>query len=53
MVQKTLTPENLPLEGEDEAQAEMTPVGETEDARLLPTNGQSAHAKPGMPNNWR
>lgn len=47
VVQKTLTPENLPLEGEDEAQAEMTPVGETEDARLLPTNGQSAHAKPG------
>jgi hypothetical protein len=36
VVQRTLIPENMPLEGEDEASA--TPVGETEDPRLLPDN---------------
>lgn len=38
VVQKTLIPENLPLEGDDEpdAAASATPVGETEDTRLLP-----------------
>ncbi|MGE6740226.1 SPOR domain-containing protein [Allorhizobium pseudoryzae] len=41
VVQKTLTPENFPLQGEDEAQADMTPVGETQDARLLPSDGQA------------
>lgn len=34
VVQRTLIPENMPLEGENEAAA--TPVGETEDPRLLP-----------------
>lgn len=45
VVQKTLTPETLPLEGEDEAQSEMTPVGDTQDARLLPTNAPAGQAK--------
>jgi hypothetical protein len=34
VVQRTLIPETMPLEGENEASA--TPVGETEDPRLLP-----------------
>lgn len=41
VVQRTLIPENLPLEGENEAMA--TPVGETEDPRLLP-DGQPQQA---------
>lgn len=41
VVQRTLIPENLPLEGEGEAMA--TPVGETEDPRLLP-DGQPQQA---------
>ncbi|WP_368669582.1 SPOR domain-containing protein [Agrobacterium sp. a22-2] len=40
VVQKTLIPETLPLEGEDDAEFMPTPVGETEDPRLLP--GQTA-----------
>lgn len=40
VVQKTLIPETLPLEGEDDAEFMPTPVGETEDPRLLP--GQAA-----------
>lgn len=36
VVQKTLIPETLPLEGEDDAEFMPTPVGETEDPRLLP-----------------
>lgn len=39
VVQRTLIPETLPMEGENEAMA--TPVGETEDPRLLP-DGQPA-----------
>jgi hypothetical protein len=34
VVQRTLIPENMPLEGENDPSA--TPVGETEDPRLLP-----------------
>ena len=41
VVQKTLIPETLPLEGENEPDAMPTPVGETEDPRLLPSD-QSA-----------
>lgn len=41
VVQRTLIPESLPLEGENEAMA--TPVGETEDPRLLP-DGQPQQA---------
>lgn len=41
VVQRTLIPETLPLEGENEAMA--TPVGETEDPRLLP-DGQPQQA---------
>lgn len=41
VVQRTLIPESLPMEGEDEALA--TPVGETEDPRLLP-DGQPQQA---------
>ncbi|MCM2472187.1 sporulation protein [Rhizobium sp. CG5] len=40
VVQKTLIPETLPLEGEDDTEFMPTPVGETEDPRLLP--GQTA-----------
>ncbi len=40
VVQKTLIPETLPLEGENEAEALGTPVGETEDPRLLPSENQ-------------
>jgi hypothetical protein len=36
VVQKTLMPETLPLEGENEMEFASTPVGETEDPRLLP-----------------
>ncbi|KQW27466.1 hypothetical protein ASE36_17850 [Rhizobium sp. Root274] len=36
VVQRTLIPETMPLEGENDAAA--TPVGETEDPRLLPDN---------------
>jgi len=47
VVQKTLIPETLPLEGESEAQALGTPVGETEDPRLLPDETDAAQpAKP-------
>ncbi|WP_407804132.1 hypothetical protein, partial [Staphylococcus aureus] len=37
VVQRTLSPEQLPLEGENDADMEAagTPVGETEDPRLL------------------
>lgn len=38
VVQKTLIPETLPLEGENEPDAMPTPVGETEDPRLLPSD---------------
>jgi hypothetical protein len=41
VVQRTLIPESLPLEGENDAMA--TPVGETEDPRLLP-DGQPPQA---------
>ncbi|MDH4411800.1 MAG: SPOR domain-containing protein [Rhizobium sp.] len=41
VVQRTLIPETLPMEGENEAMA--TPVGETEDPRLLP-DGQPQQA---------
>ena len=42
VVQRTLSPENLPLEGGADAEANMpTPVGETEDTRLL--SGEVAH----------
>ncbi len=41
VVQRTLIPESLPMEGENEALA--TPVGETEDPRLLP-DGQPQEA---------
>lgn len=41
VVQRTLIPETLPMEGESEAMA--TPVGETEDPRLLP-DGQPQQA---------
>ncbi len=41
VVQRTLIPEALPMEGESEAMA--TPVGETEDPRLLP-DGQPQQA---------
>lgn len=41
VVQRTLIPETLPMEGENEAMA--TPVGETEDPRLLP-DGQPQEA---------
>lgn len=40
VVQRTLIPENPPLEGEGEFQG--TPVGETEDPRLLPETQQAA-----------
>ncbi|MBR0555814.1 SPOR domain-containing protein [Ciceribacter sp. L1K23] len=36
VVQKTLLPETLPLEGENDSLLAQTPVGETEDPRLLP-----------------
>lgn len=36
VVQKTLMPEVLPLEGENDTLSAQTPVGETEDPRLLP-----------------
>lgn len=42
VVQKTLMPDNLPLEGEDEV--EPTDVGQTEDPRLLPQQEQQAAA---------
>ncbi|MFN3321354.1 MAG: SPOR domain-containing protein [Allorhizobium sp.] len=41
VVQRTLIPENLPMEGENDQLA--TPVGETEDPRLLP-DGQPQQA---------
>ncbi|MCZ8179429.1 MAG: SPOR domain-containing protein [Rhizobium sp.] len=41
VVQRTLIPESLPMEGESQAMA--TPVGETEDPRLLP-DGQPQQA---------
>ncbi|GEO84877.1 MULTISPECIES: SPOR domain-containing protein [Alphaproteobacteria] len=46
VVQKTLIPENLPLEGESDTGAEAlgTPVGETEDPRLLPDQGGAEQA---------
>ncbi len=47
VVQKTLIPETLPLEGESEAQALGTPVGETEDPRLLPD--ETGAAQPAQP----
>lgn len=47
VVQKTLIPENLPLEGEDESDLGNlgTPVGETEDPRLL-AQQDDASARP-------
>jgi hypothetical protein len=55
VVQKTLIPETLPLEGEsDEAMDNFgTPVGETEDPRLLPRDQaqQTAEAENGSPVN--
>ncbi|MBV2184244.1 MAG: SPOR domain-containing protein [Rhizobium sp.] len=42
VVQKTLIPETLPLEDEIDAQALGTPVGETEDPRLLPDQNGAA-----------
>ncbi len=42
VVQKTLIPETLPLEDESDAQALGTPVGETEDPRLLPDQNETA-----------
>ncbi|PJI43976.1 MAG: sporulation protein [Rhizobium sp.] len=42
VVQKTLIPETLPLEDESDAQALGTPVGETEDPRLLPDQNGTA-----------
>ena len=44
VVQKTLLPETLPLEGENEGEIGSTPVGETEDPRLLPQDGEQAAA---------
>ena len=44
VVQKTLIPETLPLEGEAEAQALGTPVGDTEDPRLLPDQAGTEQA---------
>ncbi|SMC64568.1 SPOR domain-containing protein [Rhizobium sp. RU36D] len=46
VVQRTLLPENLPLEGESEGEPEAmgTPVGETSDPRLLPEGQQTADA---------
>lgn len=44
VVQKTLIPETLPLEDEMDAQALGTPVGETEDPRLLPDQNGAAEA---------
>ncbi|NML73842.1 SPOR domain-containing protein [Rhizobium sp. S-51] len=44
VVQKTLIPETLPLEGENDVEAMGTPVGETEDPRLLP--GETAAEQP-------
>ncbi|UJW73499.1 SPOR domain-containing protein [Rhizobium sp. SL42] len=41
VVQRTLIPENLPMENEGQDGAIATPVGETEDPRLLP-DGQPA-----------
>ncbi|OHV81716.1 SPOR domain-containing protein [Rhizobium sp. LCM 4573] len=44
VVQKTLLPETLPLEGENDGELASTPVGETEDPRLLPQEGQQTTA---------
>ncbi|PZU84301.1 MAG: SPOR domain-containing protein [Shinella sp.] len=41
VVQKTLIPETLPLEGENDGDTMGTPVGETEDPRLLPSGNQT------------
>ncbi len=41
VVQKTLIPETLPLEGENDGEAMGTPVGETEDPRLLPSGNEA------------
>ncbi|MDI7863334.1 SPOR domain-containing protein [Rhizobiaceae bacterium n13] len=50
VVQRTLTPDNLPLEGaEDELSFEPTPAGETEDERLLPSDS-SEQATPAQEN---
>ncbi|MBW8298775.1 MAG: SPOR domain-containing protein [Hydrogenophaga sp.] len=46
VVQKTLIPETLPLEDESDAQALGTPVGETEDPRLLPDQNGTAQSAP-------
>jgi hypothetical protein len=45
VVQRTLIPEQLPLEGENDADMEAagTPVGETEDPRLLSPEEKAAH----------
>lgn len=47
VVQKTLIPETLPLEDESDAQALGTPVGETEDPRLLPDQNGTAQPATG------
>ncbi|OCP26317.1 MULTISPECIES: SPOR domain-containing protein [unclassified Ensifer] len=46
VVQRTLTPENLPDDGSDEAEALMTPSAEADDqsARLMPNDGTAAPA---------
>jgi hypothetical protein len=46
VVQKTLMPESLPLEGENDI--EPTDVGQTEDPRLLPQQGQQQVAANGQ-----
>ncbi|MCO5734044.1 SPOR domain-containing protein [Rhizobium sp. SSA_523] len=45
VVQKTLTPEGLPLEGEDEAQELASLAGDTQDPRLLPDQAGEADAR--------
>lgn len=46
VVQKTLIPETLPLEGENEADVLGTPVGETNDPRLLPNDAAQQEQAP-------
>lgn len=42
VVQKTLTPESIPLEGEDEVDADGAPIGAAQDARLTPQETAAA-----------
>jgi hypothetical protein len=46
VVQKTLMPDNLPLEGENDI--DPTDTGETQDARLLPDQGQQVASNGGQ-----